>query len=537
MKLYFIALLSLISFHFTSCAQSDKAIAISNGSSQLSVTRGAYLQQVTNESITIRWRTNFPTDSKVTYGKTLNYGKQVVSIDSTSEHQIQLNGLSPSTLYFYTVGSSDEIVQGDSTNYFITAPAPGSFVPTRVWVTGDFGVGSQGQFDVRDAYKNYSNVPTNLWIWLGDNAYASGTDSEYQSYVFDVYPEQLKHFPLYPAPGNHDYGNVGYLSASALTNNFPYFSIFTVPTLGEAGGYPSGTPKYYSYNYSNVHFISLDSYGAYNTPGSAMYEWLVKDLSMNSQRWTIVYFHHPPYTKGTHNSDTEIELIDMRTHIIPLLETYNVDLVLNGHSHVNERSFLIKGHYGLSDTFDSTMIVQPATNQFTKTVPYRGTIYGVCGTAGQYVGPPMSDAPMPCMYFNDYTTNCSMVLDIEGDLLSGKYLSATGEIKDEFSITKSGAGPAFNPNIPSCEISYNSGTGIIYLSMFLPETANVQADLFNLLGEKVARFNTVPKTLSNGYHVEAVSSQNVVNSNGIYLVKVQIGQQVFSKKLFIKNLN
>ena len=81
-----------------------------------------------------------------------------------------------------------------------------------------------------------------------------------------------------------------------------------------------------------------------------MYNWLRNDLISNTQQWTVVYFHHAPYTKGIHNSDTEIELIDMRQNIIPLLESYGVDLVLAGHSHIYERSYFIKNHTGLETT-------------------------------------------------------------------------------------------------------------------------------------------------------------------------------------------
>ena len=51
-----------------------------------------------------------------------------------------------------------------------------------------------------------------------------------------------------------------------------------------------------------------------------MATWLTNDLNANTQRWTIVYFHHPPYSKGSHNSDTETELIEMRQNIMPILE-------------------------------------------------------------------------------------------------------------------------------------------------------------------------------------------------------------------------
>jgi hypothetical protein len=65
----------------------------------------------------------------------------------------------------------------------------------------------------------------------------------------------------------------------------------------------------------------------------------------------IAFWHHPPYTKGSHDSDTDNELVEMRQNAVDLLEQYGVDLVLGGHSHSYERSYFINGHYGLANTF------------------------------------------------------------------------------------------------------------------------------------------------------------------------------------------
>ena len=78
--------------------------------------------------------------------------------------------------------------------------------------------------------------------------------------------------------------------------------------------------------------------------------------AMNTQRfatrdWIVAYWHHPPYSKGTHDSDLEIELIEMRTHVLPVLEDHGVAVVFGGHSHSYERSYLIDGHYGSSSEF------------------------------------------------------------------------------------------------------------------------------------------------------------------------------------------
>ena len=122
-----------------------------------------------------------------------------------------------------------------------------------------------------------------------------------------------------------------------------------------------------------------------------MCAWLQEDLASHDKEWLIAYWHHPPYTKGSHDSDVETELIQMRQNVVPILEAFGTDLVLCGHSHCYERSFLINGHYGLSGTFGATMkrdggsgreddtgsYVKPGTNSA------EGTVYVVAGCSGQ----------------------------------------------------------------------------------------------------------------------------------------------------------
>lgn len=71
--------------------------------------------------------------------------------------------------------------------------------------------------------------------------------------------------------------------------------------------------------------------------------------------WIIAFWHHPPYSKGSHNSDTSSQLVTMRTNFNPILEDGGVDLVFLGHSHNYERSVLLDGHYGTSGTITHAM--------------------------------------------------------------------------------------------------------------------------------------------------------------------------------------
>src|SRR4029450_1236093 len=89
--------------------------------------------------------------------------------------------------------------------------------------------------------------------------------------------------------------------------HLPYLDIFTLPTQGEAGGIPSGTEKYYSFDYANIHFICLDSMGSDRKSTGPMGNWLRAALGATAQEWIIAFFHHTPYSRGSHDSDDDVE--------------------------------------------------------------------------------------------------------------------------------------------------------------------------------------------------------------------------------------
>lgn len=445
------------------------------------ISRGPYLQIATPQSMVLRWRTDAISDSKVMIGSSPGtYTASFEDTNQTTEHIVHVTGLTPDTKYYYSIGTTTSILQGDEENYFITSPPSNSEQKIRLWATGDFGIGTNSASQVRSAFYNYVDTNyTNGWLWLGDNAYNSGTDIEYSTKVFNYrYEHILKKTCVWSAPGNHDYANTGYLAPVTLGTNYPYFATFTTPQAAEAGGVASGSPKYYSYNIANVHCISLDSYGSLCVPGSPMYTWLQADLSANTKRWTIVYFHHPPYTKGSHDSDLEIELIQMRSQIIPLLETYKVDLVLSGHSHCYERSYLIQHHYGEASSFNASNQVDAGSgysnSPYFKTSgsAYAGTVYAVVGCSGQTIGGVSAGYPHNAMYTSTLSTYGSMWIEIEADTLHATLINNNVQspgIFDEFRLIKQ-CSPfaglqAINPlcvNDSSIELTAGTPVGGVY---------------------------------------------------------------------------
>jgi hypothetical protein len=94
---------------------------------------------------------------------------------------------------------------------------------------------------------------------------------------------------------------------------------------------PSGTERYYAFDHGNIHFICLDSQGSGRIATDPMLRWLAADLAATTQKWIIAFWHHPPYTKGSHDSDSELELIEMRENALSILEAGGADLVVTGH--------------------------------------------------------------------------------------------------------------------------------------------------------------------------------------------------------------
>ena len=81
-------------------------------------------------------------------------------------------------------------------------------------------------------------------------------------------------------------------------------------------------------------------------------------IDASKTKWLIAVWHHPVFSKGSHDSDVEINSIDMRLYALPLLEAAGLDVLINGHSHSYERSYLVKNHFGKSTTFSPANIVQ-----------------------------------------------------------------------------------------------------------------------------------------------------------------------------------
>jgi hypothetical protein len=417
------------------------------------LTRGPYLQMGNQTAVTLRWRTNIATNTIFEVGTVYgNYPHKINNAKPVKEHEIRITGLRPDTKYYYRFGSNKKILQSGQDNFFTTAPPASTKRKIRIAAFGDCGRNDNSyQSGALNSYINYvGDNPAEVLLLLGDNAYNKGTDSEYQANYFNTYsPNILKHHVLFPSPGNHDYANA---EARQKDHKIPYYSIFSTPSMAQCGGIASGTKAYYSWDWGNIHFLSLDSYGEENGGTTRLYDtvgaqvkWIKKDIAANKKPWVVAYWHHPPYTMGSHNSDEEEDLVSIRQNFISILERMGVDLIICGHSHNYERSLLLNGHYGNEITFDSTTHAKSTSSAkydgSENSCPYltmnganHGTVYVVAGSSGAS-GSVNAGYPHNAMPFS-VNDGGMFYLEVEDNRLDAKFIRRTGEVWDKFTIIK-----------------------------------------------------------------------------------------------------
>ncbi len=433
-----------VEVHQGAVTSSDLSFDLRLYEGQPAITRGPYVQMTGPDRATVRWRTDVATTSRLDYGlSTAALTSTASSATLKTEHEITVTGLTPDTRFYYGAGHSSGLLSSGSTFYFTTHPPAGTVKPYRFWVLGDPGTGDANQTAVRDAFYTWNGTQELAGVLvLGDTVYETGTDLEFQNKFFNVYPALMRNTTFWPTFGNHDAG-----SASSSTQSGPYYDSFTMPKAGEAGGVASGTEAYYSFNIGNIHFVCLDSEGSSRLATGNMAAWLEQDLNANLEEWTVAFWHHPAYSKGSHDSDVATadsgKMKNMREVFVPILENHGVDLLLFGHEHNYQRSKFIDGHYDVSSTFDpATMLKQaglgdPAVDgPYVKSPgPHNGAVFTVAGSSGKLTVATLNHAAMAV----NRTELGSVVLDVTGRELVARFINSTGVVRDTFSIVHNSA--------------------------------------------------------------------------------------------------
>lgn len=392
------------------------------------VPRQPYMVMQTANSITIKWQTSEKETGQVAYGLSPENLNHILMENITSDkHSITIPKLQECTKYFYSVSSSSLNIDNKGRSFSTLCD---SATTQRLWVIGDSGKKGEKQTQVYKQMLEYIDNDfdsLNMWVLLGDNAYKSGTQKQYNEAMFEPYSELLKRFTPWAVIGNHD------------ARRWTFYDIFDFPTNAQSGGVISGHEEFYSIDNGNLHLVMLDSETINRDSDGDMAKWLRADLKANSKPWVIVAFHTPPYTDGGHKSDSSYDsggrMQEMRETFVPIFDEFGVDLVLSGHSHDYERSKLMINHVQKSDSLNKNNILQDSKSNYTKhtdNTKNSGTIYQVCGSSSKLDRATLKHPAMPY----SFEIMGSLIIELTPRTLTSKFLTIDGEIADEFTITK-----------------------------------------------------------------------------------------------------
>ncbi len=254
------------------------------------------------------------------------------------QYQADFVGLQPDTEYTYSVSVNGQGMVSDASQFrFRTAPARKfSFL-----AFGDSGADSSEQQTLVQLMAAEADI--SMVVHVGDMAYPDGAFAELETAYYGVNAPLMRRLPFFSTPGNHEY-----VTDSAA----PYLAGVAVP---ESGVPAVDLGRYYSFNWGNAHFVSVDSNLLATPRAAAMLAWLDADLAATNQHWRIVFLHHTPYPTGFHLGDPICAAVQQLVN--PIVERHGVQLLLAGHEHGYERTYPLSGGHPVSSSSASTTYV------------------------------------------------------------------------------------------------------------------------------------------------------------------------------------
>ena len=308
-----------------------------------------YLQLPETDGITVMWETDIASSSKLLVwdtsapacGKVVYNPRgevMVFSGEDSQVHKVKVTGLECGKDYCYqAISSTGEAEVMSDVLVFRTKyqeDSPFSFTVTSEFVNGVFGSDYYGYWyhmpQIDKIVASMAAERPDFLMFVGDMVSDGRNRGEWDQFMFSPLQKLLSTTPFYHCPGNHE-------------QHSEYMKEF----LG------TSEKCYYDFTYGSAHFIALDSTqmadhivdeeGNYIsidltqelTEDHPQVQFLINSLKNSTSKWKIVFFHYPPYIAASWQAASLRPLCR-------IFEEYNVDLVLNSHTIVYERSHPIR---------------------------------------------------------------------------------------------------------------------------------------------------------------------------------------------------
>ncbi len=250
-------------------------------------------------------------------------------------NKVTATGLEADTAYKYRYKTGDG--EWSETYSYNTQSADDGFGFIAV---GDvqIGVGNGGSEDDTERWQNTLNLATekmpdaSFIMSMGDQVDGNKEEDQYAGFL---YPEQLRNLPVSTIAGNHD---------CDVPNLMWHFNNPNMTNYGEtnAGG------DYY-YSYGDLLVIALNSNAVLKSSKSdnaiavEHRKCIEEAIASNPYaKWRVITLHQDIYGYPDHYSDPEVT--ECREQLYPIIDDYDIDVVLTGHGHNYTRSYQMENN-------------------------------------------------------------------------------------------------------------------------------------------------------------------------------------------------
>ncbi len=279
-----------------------------------SIVAPPYLMWASPTAVTVMWETASATIGTVDYGPTAALGATISEDSPTTLHELRLTDLAPGAENFYKIWFDGFALPMSS---FRTALPADDTSPFTFLVWGDNQNGSDTfativeQMVVEEAH---------FAITVGDLV-QDGTRANYRSQLFTPLAPLADHVSFLVAGGNHSrYGD---------------------PDLFDEYFAQPGDEHCFGWRWGELFIIFIDSEDDNIIPGSPQGDCITTALSSaaaTEATFQAAIFHKPPRIEWWYGGliafTDEMEAPWIREALEPLLESYGVDLIFNGHNHL-----------------------------------------------------------------------------------------------------------------------------------------------------------------------------------------------------------
>ncbi len=333
--------------------------------------------------------------------------------DSQLVCRVVITGLKENTTYYYRWNTGNS---WSETEKYETK----SFSAHKALVVGDIQIAEdwrpEGELSQESIGRNWNNVLStaltqnpdiSYLVSPGDNTSTGETSREWQTLLM---PQALRQLPMALAIGNHDKKGMMYHYYTNMPNEY-------------YGNFFAGLDRDFWFRHGDVLYLFYDSTSGNAPDHMAMTK---EAIAQNPDaKWRIGVVHHGINGAGDCIGDAETEIL-LSTIFTPIFDSYDLDLVITGHTHSQGRSHFMNGR----------KVVGQAESGKTYTDP-EGIVYLNSNSVCERPHNESYEAEHLAYSFLDNRTTTYSTLEFKGDqLILETRRGDNGELLDSITIVR-----------------------------------------------------------------------------------------------------